>query len=136
MPGALETWLVLRGVRTLGVRVRRQTETATRLAQWLEPRVQRVWHPSLPSHPGHALAQRQMSGPGPILSFEVASEDAARALPRRLQLVREATSLGGVESLIDWRRRHDPEAPPGLLRVSVGLEDFEDLAADLEQALR
>lgn len=134
-PGALETWLVLRGIRTLGVRVRRETETATRLASWLSARVPRVWHPSLPGHPGHALAATQMSGPGPILSFELASEEAARALPGRLRLIREATSLGGVESLVDWRRRHDSEAPPGLLRLSVGLEDPEDLIADLEQAL-
>jgi cystathionine gamma-synthase len=134
-PGALETWLVLRGVRTLGVRIRRETETAVRLAGWLSGRVPRVWHPSLPDHPGHALAAAQMSGPGPVLAFELPSEEAARALPGRLRLIREATSLGGVESLVDWRRRHDPAAPPGLLRLSVGLEDPEDLVADLAQAL-
>jgi cystathionine gamma-synthase len=135
VPGALETWLVLRGVRTLGVRVRRQTETATRLAAFLEPRVARVWHPSLPSHPGHALAARQMSGPGAILSIELATEDAARELPRHLSLLRDATSLGGVESLLEWRRRHDPEAAPTLVRISVGLEEYEDLARDLERGL-
>jgi cystathionine gamma-synthase len=135
VPGALETWLVLRGVRTLGLRVRRQTETATRLAAFLEPRVARVWHPSLPSHPGHALAARQMSGPGAILSIELATADAARELPRHLSLFRDATSLGGVESLLEWRRKHDPEAPPALLRMSVGIEDYEDLAADLERGL-
>jgi cystathionine gamma-synthase len=135
VPGALETWLVLRGLRTLGVRIRRQTETATRLAAWLAPRVPRVWHPSLPGFPRRELAERQMRGPGPILSFELASEEAARAFPRRLRLIREATSLGGVESLVDHRRRHDPEAPPGLLRLSVGLEEYEDLAGDLERAL-
>jgi cystathionine gamma-synthase len=135
IPGALETWLVLRGVRTLGLRVRRQSETAARLAAWLEPRVARVWHPSLPSHPGHAVAARQMSGFGAILSIEVGSEEAARALPRHLRVFRDATSLGGVESLLEWRRKHDPEAPPALLRMSVGLEDFEDLARDLEEGL-
>lgn len=135
VPGALETWLALRGLRTLGLRVRRQTETATALAAWLEPRVARVWHPSLPSHPGHALARTQMSGPGPILSIELASEAAARALPRHLALFRDATSLGGVESLVEWRRKHDPEAPPTLLRLSVGLEDPEDLVADLARGL-
>jgi cystathionine gamma-synthase len=135
VPGALETWLALRGVRTLGVRLRQQVETATRLAAWLEPRVARVWHLSLPSHPGHALAQRQMSGPGAILSIELASEAEARALPGRLHLFRDATSLGGVESLIEWRRRHDPEAAPTLLRISVGLEAADDLLADLAQAL-
>ena len=135
VPGALETWLVLRGVRTLGVRIRRQTETATRLAEWLATRVPRTWHPSLPSFPRRELAARQMAGPGSILSFELASEAAARAFPRHLRLIREATSLGGVESLIDYRRRHDPEAPAGLLRLSVGLEEFEDLANDLAAAL-
>ncbi len=135
VPGALETWLTLRGLRTLGLRVRRQTETASALAAWLEPRVARVWHPSLVSHPGHALAARQMRGPGPILSFELATEQAARELPSRLRLIRDATSLGGVESLVEWRRKHDPEAPAALLRLSVGLEDPEDLVADLDRAL-
>lgn len=136
VPGALETWLTLRGVRTLALRVRAQSEVATRLAAWLAPRVVRVWHPSRPDHPGHALSARQMRGPGPVLSFELADEAAARALPGRLRLFRDATSLGGVESLIEWRRKHDPEAPATLLRVSVGLEDEADLVADLEQALR
>jgi cystathionine gamma-synthase len=131
VPGALETWLTLRGVRTLALRVRQQTATATRLAAALAPVVARVWHPSLPSHPGHALAARQMRGPGPMLSIELATEAQARALPGRLKLFRNATSLGGVESLVEWRRRQDPEAPPTLLRISVGLEDAEDLAADL-----
>jgi cystathionine gamma-synthase len=135
VPGALETWLVLRGVRTLPLRVRRQAETAERLAAWLEPRVARVWHPSRPSHPGHALARRQMAAGGPILSIELDSEEAARWLPRRLTLFKDATSLGGVESLVEWRRKHDPEAPPGLLRLSIGLEDAGDLEADLAQAL-
>ena len=135
VPGALETWLVLRGVRTLGLRVRRQSETATRLAAWLEPRVARVWHPSLPSHPGHAIAARQMSGFGGILSIELGGEAAARELPRHLSLFRDATSLGGVESLVEWRRKHDPEAPPALLRLSVGLEEADDLVRDLEGGL-
>jgi cystathionine gamma-synthase len=135
VPGALETWLALRGLRTLGLRVRRQTATATGLAAWLEPRVARVWHPSLRSHPGHALAAAQMRGPGPVLSIELGSEEAARELPRHLALFRDATSLGGVESLVEWRRRHDPEAAPALLRLSVGLEDPEDLVADLAGGL-
>ncbi len=135
VPGALETWLTLRGVRTLALRVRAQSEAATRIAGWLAPRVARVWHPSRPDHPSHALAARQMRGPGPVLSFELADEAAARALPGRLRLFRDATSLGGVESLVEWRRKHDAEAPPALLRLSVGLEDPADLIADLEQAL-
>lgn len=135
VPGALETWLVLRGVRTLSLRVHRQTETATRLAAFLAPRVARVWHPSLPSFPGHDVARRQMKAPGPMLSFELASEEAARALPGKLRLFRDATSLGGVESLVEWRRKVDPEAPPALLRLACGLEDAGDLEADLAQAL-
>ena len=135
VPGALETWLTLRGIRTLALRVRAQSEAATRIAGWLAPRVARVWHPSRPDHPSHALAARQMRGPGPVLSIELADEAAARALPGRLRLFRDATSLGGVESLVEWRRKHDPEAPPALLRLSVGLEDPADLVADLEQAL-
>jgi cystathionine gamma-synthase len=135
VPGALETWLALRGIRTLAVRVRQQSESAARIAAWLELRVPRVWHLSLPSHPGHELAKRQMRGAGNILSFELASESAARELPKHLALFRDATSLGGVESLIEWRRKHDPEAPPSLVRVSVGLEDARDLIADLDRGL-
>ncbi|ABS25940.1 Cys/Met metabolism pyridoxal-phosphate-dependent protein [Anaeromyxobacter sp. Fw109-5] len=135
VPGALETWLVLRGVRTLGLRVRQQTANATRLAAFLERRVARVWHPSLPSHPGHELAKRQMRGPGPILSIELGSEAAARALPRALRIFRDATSLGGVESLVEWRRKQDPHAPPALLRLAVGIEDPDDLEGDLARAL-
>lgn len=135
VPGELETWLALRGVRTLALRVRAATETATRLAAFLEGKVARVWHLSLRSHPSHALAQRQMRGPGAILSIELDSEAAARAFPPRLRLIRDATSLGGVESLVEWRRKQDPEAPPALLRISVGLEDAADLEADLAQAL-
>jgi cystathionine gamma-synthase len=135
VPGALESWLLLRGLRTLGIRVRRQSETATALAAWLAPRVPRVWHPSLPTHPRHELVARQMRGPGSILSIELSTEEAARALPRHLTVFRDATSLGGVESLVEWRRRQDPEAPPTLVRISVGLEDPEDLVADLDRAL-
>ena len=135
VPGELEVWLALRGVRTLALRVRAATETATRLAAFLEGRVARVWHPSLRSHPSYELAQRQMRGPGAVLSVELASEQAARALPGRLRLFRDATSLGGVESLIEWRRKQDPEAPPALLRLSIGLEDAADLEEDLRQAL-
>jgi cystathionine gamma-synthase len=136
VPGALESWLTLRGARTLAVRVRAQGATAARLAALLEGKVARVWHPSLASSPSHAIAARQMSGPPAVLSIELASEAAARALPSKLHLFRDATSLGGVESLVEWRRKQDPEAPPALLRLSVGLEDGDDLAADLEQGLR
>jgi cystathionine gamma-synthase len=135
VPGSLEAWLTLRSLRTLTLRVRRQSESATALAAWLEGRVPKVWHPSLPSHPGHRLAREQMRGPGGVLSIELENSEAAQALPTRLRLFANATSLGGVESLIEWRHRYDATTPPGLLRVSVGLEDPADLIADLAQAL-
>lgn len=135
IPGALECWLTLRSLRTLNVRVTRQCENAVQLAQWLEGRVARVWHPSLPSHPGYEIGQRQMRGPGAVMAIELESSEAARSLPSRLRLFRDATSLGGAESLIEWRYKHDPLTTPTLLRVSVGLEEAEDLIADLEQGL-
>lgn len=133
--GVLETWLTLRSARTLALRVQRQSESATRLAAWLSKHVEKVWHPSLPGHPGHEVAKEQMRGPGGVLSVELATESQARALPGKLHLFRDATSLGGVESLIEWRKRHDPKAPPKLLRVSVGLESVDDLIEDFRQGL-
>lgn len=133
--GTLETWLTLRSLRTLDLRVKRQSETATAVAQWLIGKVPKVWHPSLPDHPGHRIAREQMRGPGGVLSIELATEAQARGLPSRLHLFRDATSLGGVESLIEWRRRHDAHAPPALLRISVGLEDPKDLIADMQSGL-
>ncbi len=133
--GVLETWLTLRSLRTLSLRVRRQSDTAAQLAQWLSGRVAKVWHPSLPGHPGHQVAQEQMRGPGGVLSIELESESQAQSLPGALRLFRDATSLGGVEALIEWRRRHDPNAPPALLRLSAGLEDANDLIEDLRQGL-
>jgi len=97
--------------------------------------VARVWHPSLPSHPGHALAQTQMRAGGPMLSIELSTEERARAFPAALRLFQDATSLGGVESLAEWRRKVDAEAPPGLVRLAVGLEDPGDLEADLARGL-
>ena len=133
-PGALETWLTLRSLRTLDLRVKRQSASATELAAWLQGRVPKVWHPSLPGHPGYEVGRRQMKGPGGMLSIELESDARAREFPSRLKLFRDATSLGGVESQVDWRRRHDPQAPAGLLRISVGLEDPRDLIADLARA--
>lgn len=133
--GALETWLTLRGVRTLSLRVWRQAETAARLAAFLEPRVARVWHPSLPSHPGHTLARAQMRAGGPMMAIELSTEERARALPGALRLFHDATSLGGVESLAEWRKKYDPEAPPGLVRLAIGVEAPEDLERDLAEGL-
>eukprot|EP00931_Biecheleriopsis_adriatica_P059977 TRINITY_DN35978_c0_g1_i1.p1 TRINITY_DN35978_c0_g1~~TRINITY_DN35978_c0_g1_i1.p1 ORF type:complete len:418 (+),score=94.23 TRINITY_DN35978_c0_g1_i1:49-1302(+) len=145
-PGSLEVWLLARSLRTLHLRVERQSQTAARLAAWLEGAcrkphalaglVNAVHHVSLPSHPSHELAVKQMPGGyGGCFALELTSEEAARALPGTLRLFRDATSLGGVESLIEWRRKYDKAISPLLLRVSVGLEDFEDLRKDLERGI-
>ena len=115
-------WLLLRGLRTLELRVRRQTETALLLAERLRehPAVETVRHPGL----------------GGLLSFDVADADAARKVETSTRVIVNATSLGGVTSLIESRRRWEGDrVPPGLLRLSVGLEDVDELWADLEQAL-
>jgi cystathionine gamma-synthase len=133
-------WLLLRGLRTLAVRVARQSATALELAGHLgsHARVASVRYPGLTGDPGHEIAARQMHGGfGGLLSFQVADADAAEAVERSLRLIHPATSLGGVESLIERRGRIEPagRVPEGLLRLSVGLEHPDDLWADLEQAL-
>jgi len=141
--GPFEAWLLLRGLRTLDVRVRAQAqgalELATRLAQHRE--VDQVLYPGLPDAPGHAVAARQMVGGfGGMLSIRVkGGEQAAVAAAARVNLWKRATSLGGVESLIEHRASIEgptSPCPPDLLRLSVGLEDVEDLYADLDRALR
>ncbi len=136
IPGALDVWLALRGVRTLPLRVARQTETAGVVAEWLAGRVPRVWYPGLPGHPGHDVAARQMSGFGSIVSFEMGSFDEAAAVVSALRLIRVATSLGGVETLAEHRRTVNPTAPEALIRLTIGLEAPADLIADLAKALR
>jgi cystathionine gamma-synthase len=134
VPGALETWLVLRGVRTLALRVERQSASAAAIAAHLAGRVRAVWYPWLASHPGHEVARRQMSAGGGVLSFEVQDDATAARVVANLRLFTRATSLGGVESLAEHRRSIDPAAPPGLIRLSVGLEGVADLIADLDRA--
>ncbi|MGH7611060.1 MAG: trans-sulfuration enzyme family protein [Candidatus Dormibacteria bacterium] len=142
IPGQLEAWLALRGLRTLDVRLRRQMEGAQALAQWLEavPAVSRVHYPGLPSHPQHELARRQMpSGCGAMLAIEVAGD--AECAERVCELTRiwtNTTSLGSVESLLERRGRWAGEEylPANLIRLSVGLEDAGDLRSDLAQAFR
>lgn len=135
------SWLVLRGLRTLPVRVERQARTAHALATWLEthPRVEAVHYPGLPSHPGHEVAARQMSAFGAMLSFRVkGSREETLAVSARVALFTRATSLGGVESLLEHRATSEgpgSTTPENLLRVSVGLEHEDDLRADLDQAL-
>jgi cystathionine gamma-synthase len=140
--GPFEAWLVLRGLRTLDVRVRAQTEGAALLATRSanHPCVSSVLYPGLPAHPGHAIAARQMSGFGGMLSIRVkGGERAAIDAAARVNLWKRATSLGGVESLIEHRASIEganSPCPTDLLRLSVGLEDVDDLYADLDRALR
>ena len=138
--GPFEAWLLQRGLRTLDVRVRAQTASAAILAERLSrhPQVASVLYPGLPSHPGHAVAARQMAGFGGMLSIlPKGGEAAAIAAAAKVALWKRATSLGGVESLIEHRGSVEgPPCPPDLLRLSVGLEDPDDLYADLDQALR
>ncbi len=140
--GPFEAWLLLRGMRTLAVRVERASRTALELAAFLEahPRVERVRYPGLASHPGHAIAARQMQGGfGGMLSIDVrGGAEAARAVVSKTNVVVRATSLGGTETLVEHRASAEGEgsiAPPGLLRISVGLEHVDDLRADLAAAL-
>jgi len=138
-PGAFESFLALRGLRTLAVRLERAQATAAVLAQRLasHPRVTAVRYPGLPTDPGHERAARLMDGFGAMLAFEVeGGADAAQAVCERVRVLTHATSLGGVETLIERRARYAEEvAPDALLRVSVGVEDVEDLWRDLERAL-
>jgi cystathionine gamma-synthase len=140
--GPFEAWLLLRGLRTLALRVREACANALAIARFLEdhPSVERVLYPGLASHPQHALARRQMAGGfGGLLSFQVRGDaDAALALAGRLRLIARATSLGGTETLIEHRFTIEGATagvPPNLLRLSAGIEDPADLIADLAQAL-
>jgi len=138
-PGALEAFLALRGLRTLAVRLERAQATAAVLAERLaaHPAVSAVHYPGLASDPGHERAARLMDGFGAMLAFELAGGAAAAdAVCERVRVVVHATSLGGVETLIERRARNAGEvAPEALLRLSVGIEDVDDLWADLDRAL-
>jgi cystathionine gamma-synthase len=145
IPGPFDSWLVLRGIKTLAVRMRQHCRNAQAIAGWLSrhPRVEKVLYPGLPDHPGHAVAARQMRDFGGMISFTVESEEEAVGLAARTRIFQLAESLGGVESLIEHpaRMTHASTAdapfaaPRNLLRLSVGLESAEDLIADLEAAL-
>ncbi|MHB8489042.1 MAG: cystathionine gamma-synthase [Candidatus Dormibacteria bacterium] len=149
VPSPFDCWLLLRGLKTLQLRVHRQCESALAIARWLEGQdaVVQVHYPGLESSPGHALARRQMGGYyGGVVSFEVSSGDAARSFLERLRVFTLAESLGAVESLaespammthasIPEEIRNRVGVSDGLLRLSVGIEDVDDLLADLEQAL-
>ena len=141
VPSPFECWLSLRGLRTLPWRMRAHCENALKVAQFLahHERIERVNYPALASHAGHDIAARQMSAFGGMLSFEVrGGREAAMAVAAKARLFTRATSLGGVESLIEHRASvtgESPLTPQGLLRASIGLEHPEDLIEDLAQAL-
>ena len=150
VPSPFDCWLVLRGIKTLELRVCRQSESALRIASWLDTHeaVRGVRYPGLPSDPGHEVAARQMQGGfGGVLSFELADQPSASRLLERLQLITLAESLGAVESLAELPAIMTHAAMPpevrarigvsdSLIRLSVGVEDVGDLIEDLEQALR
>ncbi|MGH2516449.1 MAG: cystathionine gamma-synthase [Ktedonobacterales bacterium] len=149
VPSPFDSWLVLRGVKTLAVRMRQHNENAQRVADYLSghPLVRTVYYPGLASHPDHALAQRQMSGFGGMVSFDFqGTREDVDAFVRRLRVFALAESLGGVESLcchpasmthgsIPAAERERRGVTETLLRLSVGIEDADDLLADLDQAL-
>lgn len=144
-----DSWLVLRGVKTLAVRMKQHEENGRAIAQYLakHPKVKKVYYPGLPDHPQHELAKKQMNGFGSMISFELGSYENAKKFLDRVKLCSLAESLGGVETLISHpismthgsvpeETRKRLGITPGLVRISVGIEDIEDLIADVDQALR
>jgi cystathionine gamma-synthase len=136
-----DSWLVMRGIRTLPLRMRAHSEHALRVATFLasHPRAEAVHYPGLPSHPGHAVARRQMSGFGGMISLQVTGAAAeAMAVANKLRVFTRATSFGGTESLVEHRASIEgpgTHTPGNLLRLSIGLEHPDDLVEDLQQAL-
>jgi cystathionine beta-lyase/cystathionine gamma-synthase len=148
IPGPFDSWLVLRGVKTLAVRMERHNQNGLAVAQFLatHPKVRNVYYPGLPSHPQHTLARKQMSGFGGMIAFETGSLEGARTVLNSVRLCSLAESLGGVETLISHPATMTHASVPaeerqrigitdGLVRISVGIEDVEDIIADLDQAL-
>jgi len=148
VPGPMDCWLTLRGIKTLHVRMRRHNENGLAVAKYLEdhPSVDRVFFPGLPSHEQHDLARRQMSGFTGMVSVDVGTLERSKALAENLNIFALAESLGGVESLVNVPalmthasvpedRREAMGITQGLVRLSVGIEDIEDILADLDSAL-
>jgi len=149
VPGPMDCWLALRGTKTLPLRMRQHDANGRRIADWLKghPAVKKLYYPGLPSHPQYELAKRQMSGFGGMVSFDVGDLSLARKLVERVRIFQLAESLGGVESLIGHPAsmthasvpkalRDDMGLTDSLVRLSVGIEEVEDLIGDLEQAMR
>jgi cystathionine gamma-synthase len=141
VPSPFDCWLLTRGLKTLSLRVKAQTESAKKIAEFLEnhPNVEKVFYPGLTSHYNHEIAKKQMSDFGAMLSFNLkGSESDALAFTGKVKLFTIATSLGGVESLIEHRKSIEginSVSPPNLLRLSIGLENVDDLIEDLTKAL-
>jgi cystathionine beta-lyase len=146
--GPNDSWLTLRGLRTLKVRMEESQRSALRMANWLEshPRVRRVWYPGLPSHPGYAVHRHQASGPGAVLSFELESTELTKRLLEGVKLAAFAVSLGGVESILSYPAKMSHAAMPpaqraqrgisdSLVRLSVGLEDADDLIGEFDSLI-
>jgi cysteine-S-conjugate beta-lyase len=146
--GVQDAWLVLRGLKTLHVRLEQSSQSALKIARYLanHPKVEEVYYPGLTYHPGHAIQRYQASGFGAVLSFRLADEEAVRAFVKHVRIPVFAVSLGAVESILSYPAKMSHAAMPkeererrgitdGLLRLSVGLEDANDLIADFEQAL-
>lgn len=142
VPSPFDCWLIRRGLATLPLRVSTQSKTAQQVAEFLvsHAQVSGVYYPGLPNHAGHSIAKTQMSAFGGMLSFQVKTgEDAARKVAARTKLFRQATSLGGIESLVEHRASVEGPAtttPRDLLRLSIGIEAAEDLIEDLDEALK
>jgi cystathionine beta-lyase len=147
--GAQESWLLMRGMKTLGARMAHSEQSTAKLAAWLSGRsdITAVFYPGLLDHPGREAHERQSSGYGAVVSFDVGSGDRAKAVLNRVKLPIVAVSLGAVESILSYPAmmshaampaevRRDRGITDGLLRFSVGLEDIDDLIADLDQALQ
>lgn len=145
--GVTDCWLLLRGMKTLGIRMQQSSSAAQKIAEWLEqqPQVTRVCYPGLPSNPGHDIQLRQAKNGGAVLSFDVGSEANAKIVAENTQIPEFSVSLGGVETILSYppkmshaelseEERAASGITPGLLRFSVGIEDPDDLIADLKQA--
>jgi cystathionine gamma-synthase len=144
-----DSWLILRGIKTLAVRVQRQSENAMTVARWLlnQPQVQKVYYAGLPEHEGYNISKKQATGFGAMISFSVKEISLIEKILSRVRLISYAESLGGVESLITYPVLQTHAAIPKeirdrlgvdetLLRLSVGIENVNDLISDLEQAMR
>ena len=145
---AFDSWLILRGIKTLAIRMEKAQENSLKIAEFLEkhPKVKRVLYPGLPNHPGHELMKKQARGFGAMISFDVESGEEAKEILKRIQLIYFAESLGGTESLLTYPlTQTHADVPKEILaengiyettlRLSVGIEDAEDLISDLKQAL-